>query len=82
MDKKCVDEKKWRRLDTTIECILVAIAAIIAQIIGTTWFDESFIATMIVVIVAVLIFTCIKQFILSVIYNSDFLRKPFERRDD
>lgn len=81
-NKPDVDEKKWRRLDTMIECILVIIASIIAQIIGTSWFDGSMMATIVVIIIAVFIFTCIKQFILSIIYNSDFLRKPFEKRDE
>ncbi len=62
-NKSDIDEKKWRKLDTAIECILVIIAVIIAQMIGTTWFDDSLVATIIVVIVAVSVFTCMKQFI-------------------
>lgn len=83
MNKKPdVDEKKWRKLDTTIECILNIIAIIIAQIVGGAWFDDSLIATIIVVIIIVAIFTCVKQFILGVIYNSVFLRTPFEKKED
>lgn len=81
-NKSDIDEKKWRKLDTAIEYILVIIAAIIAQMIGTAWFDDSLVATIIVVIVAVSVFTCMKQFILAFIYNSAFLRKPFEKKKD
>lgn len=83
MNKKPnIDEKKWRKLDTAIECILVIIATVIAQMIGTRWFDDSFIATLIIVIVAVSISICVKQFILSIIDNSVFLRKLFEKNED
>lgn len=50
--------------------------------IGTIWFDDSLVATIMVVIVAVSVFTCMKQFILAFIYNSAFLRKPFEKKKD
>lgn len=77
-----IDEKKWRKLDIAVECILDILACIIAQMIAGRWFDDSLIVSLIIVIIAVAVFTFVKQFILSVISTSDFLRKPFEKKQD
>ncbi len=77
-----IDEKKWRRFSRIADCVLTIIAVIISYIIGEAWFGGSFVATLIIVVIATILFTALGQLILSFISKSNTLRKPFEQKND
>lgn len=72
-----IDPKKWRRLGTVMDCILIFIAILIGQQIGNRYFAGKMLPVLLLTAGAALIMSFLKSILMELVYKSEALRRHF-----